>query len=348
MNSLEDIIKYLQEYDGPQIKLMEVCGTHTASIFKNGIRSLISDRIKLISGPGCPVCVTPAAYIDKAIELSKKDGHILLTFGDMMKVPGASQSLAEAKAEGAKVEIMYSPLEAIDKAKNNPDKVYVVAAVGFETTVPPYALLIQKALQENVTNVRLLTALKTIVPALEWVCNSEPDIDGFICPGHASVIVGAIAYEPLAEQFKKPFVIAGFEAEHILTVIYDIVKQIKEHRSKVHNLYPNVVRNEGNVAARKLIEAYFEPGAAVWRGLGKIDGSGLYLRKEYESFDAGSFGLDADVARSKNCACGAVIIGRISPNECPMFGKVCTPTSPQGPCMVSAEGACGIWYKNII
>lgn len=348
MNNLEDIIKYLKEYDGPSVKLMEVCGTHTASIFKNGIRSLISDKIKLISGPGCPVCVTPAAYIDKTIELSKQPNHMLLTFGDMMKVPGATMSLAEAKAEGAKVEIIYSPLDALEKATKNPDTTYVVAAVGFETTIPTYALLVQQALERGLTNIQLVTALKTVVPALEWICKCEPDIDGFICPGHASIIVGLEPYIPLADQYNKPFVIAGFEAEHILVVLYDILKQLEVKKGKAHNLYTNVVRNEGNIAAQQLIADFFTPGTAVWRGIGAIENSGLYLKKEYEAFDSGSRGLDTDVERSKACKCGAVIIGKINPDECPLFAKVCTPLSAQGPCMVSSEGSCGVWYKNVI
>lgn len=346
MKDLQDIIKYLKAYDGPPVKLMEVCGTHTASIFKNGIRSLISDKIKLISGPGCPVCVTPAAYIDRAIELSRIPQHVLLTFGDMMKVPGSTQSLAEAKAEGAKVELMYSPLDALRKAVQHPETVYVVAAVGFETTIPLYALLVEQATLQGISNVKLLTALKTVIPALQWICQSEPEIDGFICPGHVSVIVGLEPYQPLAEVYHKPFVIAGFEAEHILVVLYDLMQQIAAHQGRAHNLYPNAVRDEGNLAAQALIDRYFQPEAAVWRGIGEIAGSGMYLRPAYAAFDLGSRGLTSDVTRSTACRCGSVIIGKINPDECPLFGQVCTPTNAQGPCMVSSEGSCGVWYKH--
>ncbi len=343
---LKEIIRYLKEYDGPEIKIMEVCGTHTASIFKSGIRSVISSRIRLISGPGCPVCVTPTAYIDKCMEYALTPDHVLVTFGDMMKVPGTGGSLSQIKGEGARVELMYSPSEVVERAKSDPKTTYVIAAVGFETTVPTYALVIEEALAAGIANIRLLTALKTIIPPLDWICRTEPDIGGFICPGHVSVIVGSSAYEGLAQKYRKPFVVAGFEPEHILAVIYDIVRQLQENDGKVHNLYGNVVRTEGNKKARDIIDKYFEPGPAMWRGLGIIPNSGLYIRQAYGAFDGGSRGLDRDMELNEACRCGEVIIGRADPDECPMFASTCTPTAPYGPCMVSAEGACGIWYKN--
>ena len=343
---IQDIIQYLKDYDGPKIKLMEVCGTHTASIFKSGIRSLISHKIRLISGPGCPVCVTPTAYIDKCLEYALSKDHVLLTFGDMMKVPGRLGSLSQIKGEGAKVELMYSPSEVLDKAKANPNMTYVIAAVGFETTVPMYALVLEEAKALGITNIKLLTALKTIIPPLDWICRTEPDIDGFICPGHVSVIIGSQVYEELAEKYNKPFVVAGFDAEHILAVLYDIIRQLEGNESEVHNLYANAVKTEGNKKAQAIIERYFEPGPAMWRGLGIIENSGLYLKPEYAEYDAGSYGLDQDVELAEACSCGDVIIGRINPDECSMFGERCTPENPYGPCMVSSEGACGIWYRN--
>lgn len=350
MMNAEKLINELKEYDGPVISLMEVCGTHTASIFKSGVRSLISPKLRLISGPGCPVCVTPAAYIDRCIAYSMKENHILVTFGDMMKVPGRNGSLSQAKGDGARVELMYSPMEVVERAKQNPDITYVIACVGFETTVPAYALTIEEAERQGVKNIRLLTALKTVMPALQWICENEDGIDGFLCPGHVSVIIGSSAYEELAVRYEKPFVVAGFEPEHILAGIYDIVKQItaeKKTEKPVHNLYKNAVRTEGNKKAQDIIDRYFEPGSAMWRGLGMIPDSGLYLRPEYEAYDAGSKGLDQDIQLPEACRCGDVIIGRINPNECPMFGKSCNPMNPYGPCMVSSEGACGIWYRNI-
>ncbi|MEL7656023.1 MAG: hydrogenase formation protein HypD [Bacillota bacterium] len=348
--NIEQIIKELKEYDGPEIKIMEVCGTHTASIFKSGVRSLISPKIKLISGPGCPVCVTPAAYIDRCIDYAMKENHVLVTFGDMMKVPGQKGSLSQVKGDGARVELMYSPMEVVEKAKQNPNTTYVVAGVGFETTVPAYALTIEEAVSQGVKNIRLLTALKTVMPALQWICENEDQIDGYLCPGHVSVIIGSTAYGQLADQYDKPFTVAGFEPEHILAGIYDIIKQFRakdKKETEVHNLYKNAVKAEGNIRAQEIIGRYFEPGCAMWRGLGMIPDSGLYLKQEYEAYDAGSKGLDQDIQLPESCRCGEVIIGRINPNECPMFGKSCNPMNPYGPCMVSSEGACGIWYRNI-
>lgn len=360
---INQVIEALKSYDGPEIKLMEVCGTHTASIFKSGIRTLISHKIKLISGPGCPVCVTPTSYIDKCIEYALKENHILVTFGDMMKVPGEKSSLSGVKGDGARVEIMYSPFEILEKAADNPSVTYVIAAVGFETTAPIYALVIGEAIERGIKNIKFLTALKTVLPALEWICANEEGIDGFICPGHVSVIIGSEAYAELARKYKRPFSVAGFEPEHILAAIYDLVRQIEhsdlneknenlhgdepEHEEIVHNLYKNAVKTEGNQKAIGVLHKYFDEGPAMWRGLGTIEGSGLYLKKEYEEFDAGSRGLDIDKELPKDCCCGQVIVGRLNPNECPLFGNACTPTNPYGPCMVSSEGACGIWYRNI-
>lgn len=343
---INDIIKYLADYDGPEIKLMEVCGTHTQAIFKGGIRSLISKKIKLISGPGCPVCVTPTAFIDKCVEYARKPGCRLLSFGDMLKVPGTNGSISDLMGEGIKVDLMYSPFEVIEKAKADPDTTFVIAAVGFETTAPVYALLVKKALAEGVENLKLVTALKTVIPALEWINDNEDGIDGFICPGHVSTIIGSEPYRKLAEKYKKPFIVAGFEPEHILAVIYEIVRHIEAGTGGVGNLYTNAVRDEGNLKAQAVIEECYEPGTAVWRGLGPIEKSGLYLKGDYEKYDGGSFGLDRDMELPPSCRCGEVIVGRIDPGQCPMFGTACTPMQPYGPCMVSAEGACGIWFRN--
>jgi len=334
---------------------------------------MISPEIKLISGPGCPVCVTPTSYIDKCIDYAMMENHVLVTFGDMIKVPGEKESLASAKGEGAKVEIMYSPFEVIEKAIDNPKITYVIAAVGFETTAPIYALVMEQAIEQGINNIKFLTSLKTVLPALEWICENEEGIDGYICPGHVSVIIGSDAYSKLAKKYNRPFSVAGFEPEHILAVIYDLVKQIEKNSQvgtfnnddlnnnkgngkdngngnndiKVHNLYKNAVKTEGNQKAIDVLNKYFDEGPAMWRGLGIIQGSGLYLKKDYAEFDGGSKGLDLDKELPKECCCGQVIVGRVNPNECPLFGKGCTPTNPYGPCMVSSEGACGIWYRNI-
>ena len=369
---IREIIDYLKSYDGKEIKLMEVCGTHTAAIFKNGIRDLISPKIKLISGPGCPVCVTPTAFIDRCVEYALKPGHELLTFGDMMKVPGTHGSLSENKSSSAgtgnsagsgesarsdssgtnvgrkaRITIMYSPFEAIEKAKADPDTTFVIAAVGFETTAPTYALMLQQAKVQGITNIRLVTALKTAIPALEWICENQADIDGFICPGHVSVITGIHVYDPLAEKYHKPFVVSGFEAEHILIAIYRIVKQIEAGEGRTENMYPSAVRENGNAKALAVMDEAFAPGPAMWRGLGIIEGSGLYLNDDYAEYDGGSRDLYEDMELPAECCCGAVITGRINPDQCPMFASgACTPMNPFGPCMVSSEGSCGIWYRN--
>lgn len=349
---VKDLISYLRDYDGRELKLMEVCGTHTAAIFKNGIRDLISPKIKLISGPGCPVCVTPTAYIDRCVQFARTPGCHLLTFGDMMKVPGTGGSLSENKSADesgnrANITIMYSPFEAIEKAKADPDTIYGVAAVGFETTAPVYALMVQAAKQQGIENIRLITALKTAIPALRWICENQNDIDGFICPGHVSVITGTHIYDELAEKYGRPFVVSGFEAEHILAAIYRIVRQIETGESRTENMYRNAVRDSGNAKALEAIDTVFEEGPAMWRGLGIIEGSGLYLKGGYAAYDGGSHDLYEDMELPDECCCGAVITGRINPDQCPMFSSGrCTPMDPFGPCMVSSEGSCGIWYRN--
>ncbi len=349
---IQSVIDYLKGYNGRPVSLMEVCGTHTAAIFKGGIRSFLSPKIRLISGPGCPVCVTPTAFIDRCVEYAMRPDCVLLSFGDMLKVPGTKYSLTEAKGEGARVELMYSPLEALDKAAAHPEITYVIAAVGFETTAPVYALLIDEARKRGIGNLRLVTALKTVIPALTWLCEGE-EVDGFLCPGHVSVIIGSRPYEELAERYRKPFAVAGFEPEHILAAVYDLVRQLEEGTHAVHNYYPNAVKEHGNRKALAVLGSCFETGTAVWRGLGEIQGSGLYLKGEYAEYDGGSRNLTQDMKLPSGCRCGDVITGRINPDQCPMFAAGekdghagCTPMSPYGPCMVSSEGACGIWYRN--
>lgn len=344
--NINHVIEYLKNYSGKPLKIMEVCGTHTAAIFKAGIRSLISSQIQLISGPGCPVCVTPTAYIDKCIEYAGKKNYRLFTFGDMMKVPGTYNSLSSEKGGDVDVQLMYSPFDALNWARKNPESMTVVAAVGFETTAPVYGLMIQKAAREGVKNIKVLTALKRVIPALDKICSDYNQIDGFLCPGHVSVIIGSKAYYSLADKYKKPFVVSGFEGEHLLTAIYDVVRQCEDNSGTVGNLYPAVVSHDGNKKATALMDSCFESGPAMWRGLGLILNSGLYFKDSYKEYDGGSLGLDMDKYLPENCKCGSVIVGKIPPDECPMFGNGCTPINPYGPCMVSAEGACGIWFRN--
>lgn len=346
MKTLQQVKDELKAYNGKPIKIMEVCGTHTSSIFKNGIRSLLSPTIQLISGPGCPVCVTSSSYVDKLIELSLKDRHCVLTFGDMMKVKGSRLSLTGAKAVGGKVKILYSPLSAIQIAMEDQNTEYTFAAVGFETTTPIYALMLEEILRNHITNLKLLTSVKTMVPALTFICENEKNIDAFLCPGHVSVITGSRIYEELAGKYHKPFVISGFEAEHILAAIYEIVTQLKNNRPDVKNMYVSAVTEEGNRKAVTMINQYFESADDVWRGIGLIKSSALRLRKEYQAYDAGScIEAEAD-SMPEGCRCTDVILGRINPVDCPLFKTVCSPLDAVGPCMVSSEGACGIWYKN--
>lgn len=361
--TIEQMSEFLSTYDGDEIKIMEVCGTHTAGIFKSGIRSLLSDRIQLISGPGCPVCVTPTAFIDKCNEYSLMDNHVLISFGDMLKVPGEEYSLSQIKGRGGSVSMVYSPFEVINSAEKNPDMTFIIAAVGFETTSPVFGLLIEELIAKNINNVKLLTSLKSTIPAIDWVCENEKDIDSFLCPGHVSVITGMEDFKKLYEKYKRPFVIAGFEEQHILKAIYRAVQDVLSLRDGlddgnseldsplainqyVSNLYTEAVRDEGNTKAKNVISKYYDEGPAVWRGLGEIANSGYYIKEEFAQYDAGSTGLTYDKKPPEGCRCSEVITGRINPDKCPMFDTSCTPVTPYGPCMVSAEGACGIWYQN--
>jgi len=345
----QEKIEYLRGYSGRPIKIMEVCGTHTAAIMKSGIRSLLPESIRLVSGPGCPVCVTPASYIDRCIEIAKTPGQCLVSFGDMLKVPGTAKNtstLSDALASGGSVHMVYSPFEVIELAAGNPDIEYVIAAVGFETTAPAYALLLAEARERGLPNIKFLTALKSALAAISHICESGEDVDAFICPGHVSVITGAAAYAPLAARYKKPFVIAGFEAQHILAGVYDCVRHVGASPAEAHpaNLYPEAVSEHGNEKALALINKYYERKDALWRGLGNIPASAFVLKKEYA--DRSVPYEDAEDALPEGCRCGEVILGRIDPPDCPLFGKGCAPGRAIGPCMVSSEGACGIWFKN--
>ena len=342
--TIDRLAQCLRNYQGPPVRLMEVCGTHTHALSRLGIPAMLPHQVSLISGPGCPVCVTPAGYIDRAAELACQPHSVLLSFGDMLRVPGKKRSLLEAKASGGNVALMYSPLDALALAAKAPDTTFYVAAVGFETTLPLYALLIQRMEEQSIRNIRLLTAVKALLPGLDWLCQQSPEIDGFIGPGHVSAILGYGAYEPLCACYRLPLTVAGFEYQHLVPAIYDLVQQKKAGTHEVRNLYPSVVTREGNATAQALIHQYFVPAAAVWRGLGEIDGSGYSLAPAYQKFDAGAY--DETSPEGDECLCGQIITGKARPVECPCFGTLCTPERPLGPCMVSSEGACGIWHST--
>lgn len=342
--NLETVKQYLAAYDGPDMNIMEVCGSHTAAIAKNGIPDLLSGRIHLISGPGCPVCVTPSAYVDRLLELAKDPHNCVVTFGDLMRVPGSAHNLSEARGAGARVEMVYSPMDILALSEREPDTTFIFAAVGFETTTPVYALLMDAVVTRGVRNVRLLTALKTMPPVIDALCAGGAPIQGFLAPGHVSVITGSDAFVPLAEKYQLPFGVAGFRGPELLAALYGIVKS--RGQGRVMNFYPSVVTEKGNEAAQALVAKYFEPCAAAWRGMGEIPGSGLRLRPAYADYDMGSAQLTEDIKKNKGCRCDLVLTGRLAPTACPLFGKVCTPLSPQGACMVSEEGSCHTWFAS--
>ncbi len=344
MPQITEMIEYLKNYDDKEVVLMEVCGTHTAAISENGIPSILSPKIKLVSGPGCPVCVTVSAYIDRLIELSKMEKTCVVTFGDMLRVRGSHKSLRDAGAEGACFKMVYSPLEMLKLAQAEPETTFIFAAVGFETTTPVYAVLLDEVQKAGLKNIKLLTAIKTMPEVIRSVKDEGSRITGFIAPGHVSVITGSNAFKALAEEVNIPFVVAGFEGEELIKAIYALVRL--QGKGVAKNMYQSAVNEERNEAAAALVDKYFEPCDASWRGLGIIPMSGLCLRKEYSEFDAGSVGLDYDAAYNAGCSCGDVVSGRKSPNQCALFGRVCTPENPQGACMVSSEGSCYHYYLN--
>jgi len=333
-----DYKTYLKNYDGKPLRLMEVCGTHTAEISRCGIVSLLSPNIRLISGPGCPVCVTVTSYIDRLVALSMEPNQVVISFGDLLRVKGSSQSLNDAKACGGQVRMVYSPMDILKLAVAEPTLTFIFAAVGFETTTPVYALLLDEANNLGIHNIKLLTSLKTMPSVINWVCGNQSGIDGFIAPGHVSVITGSEIFQPIAQKYSIPFAVAGFEAEQILLAIYALVR--RHGRGEVMNLYPSAVTAEGNSTAQKKVNQYFIPCDAAWRGMGTIKGSGMRLKDEYAAFDAGSVNLTDDHSANPNCRCAKVLTGAISPRQCPLFGKECNPQSPQGACMVSTEGSC--------
>lgn len=330
------------------LRLMEVCGTHTVAIFRHGIRDVIPKETALLSGPGCPVCVTSVKDVDAAVSMSKMTGVILATFGDMMRVPGGEQSLNDARSEGADIRIFYSPMDALRTAMEEKGREVVFFATGFETTSPLIAATVSEAERRGVDNFSIYSTHKLVPPALKALLDS-PDVmvDGFILPGHVSTIIGSKPYQFISSQYKKPGVITGFEAEEIIEGIFMLVKQIYDCRSEVEIQYSKVVREEGNPAAVSVIERCFEPCDAHWRGIGTIPGSGLRLREEYKRFNA-LLKLRPGVPDNPEpaaCSCGDVLRGIKTPPECGMFGSACTPESPVGACMVSTEGSCSAYYK---
>lgn len=342
------IIDSIRELGSPPVRLMEVCGTHTVAICRHGIRQLMPSEIRLTSGPGCPVCVTSTAEIDSFIKAAGIDKSIITSYGDMLRVPGSRSSLQEARADGADVRTVYSSLDALAIARENPARQVIFLGIGFETTTPTVAAAIMTAAGEGLKNFSVIPAHKVIPPALHALLSDpEIQINGLICPGHVSIMIGADAYLPFAGQYNVPCVIAGFEPVDILEAIVMLVRQIKSGRAKVEIAYARAVKNQENTRAMQVMREVFEATDANWRGIGVIPGSGLKIRGKYRDFDATRrFDLAVDDAREPaGCACGDVLKSIIDPPACKLFGTACKPERPIGPCMVSAEGSCAAFYK---
>lgn len=330
------------------VNIMEICGTHTMDICRYGLRKMLPQQIRLISGPGCPVCVTPIAEVDRAIEIAKLEDVIVTTFGDMMRVPGTRETLSAIKSKGKDVRVVYSPEESLEIAFRNPDKNVVFIGIGFETTSPAIALTIKEARKKQIKNFYVIPAFKTVIPPMEALLSDENlNLSGFIAPGHVSAIIGAKPYETITKKHKIPCVITGFEALDILTGILMIVNQIIKDQGKTEIQYKRIVKYDGNPTAEAIIKEVFIPVDSNWRGIGMIPKSGLGFSRAYEMFDAvKKFRPKTPYSKEPaGCRCGEVLKGMIKPDECRLFAKKCTPENPVGACMVSNEGTCAAWFK---
>lgn len=331
--------------EGSDTRIVHVCGTHEDTISHHGIRSLLPPSLKLVAGPGCPVCVSAAEDVDRAIELARQ-GHIITTFGDMIRVPSTDSSLAKERAAGADVRVVYGAGEAVAIARDNPEKKVVFVGVGFETTAPTIAI---ELLGNPPKNFSILTSLKVIPPAMEILVNIKGfEVDGFITPGHVSTIIGSNAFQQFARKNRVPCVVAGFEPLDVLESIRMILKQIKDGRAESENEYTRVVKPDGNLAAQKILTDAFRLDDAPWRGLGTIENSGYYIREEYAEYDARLgfiFPEIESVDILPGCRCHEVILGMVDPTDCSLFGNRCTPENPYGPCMVGHEGTCRIRHE---
>jgi len=342
------LVADLQKVVTRPMRIMEVCGSHTMAIFRNGIRSILPDGLELISGPGCPVCVTSASHMDAFIAMADRPGVRVAIFGDLFRVPGSNGSLANASSRGAKVDIVYSPMDALDLAVKNPQDLVVFLGVGFETTTPTIAATILAARNRNISNFAVFSTQKTVPAALSALLEDpELKLNGLLCPGHVSAIIGAGAYVPFAEKHRIACVIAGFETTDLLTSLILLAQQIGAGEAKVENAYGRVVSWDGNARAKQMVEEIFEPCDTQWRGLGLIPGSGLKIREKYRDFDAEArFDITlAPAGEPKGCMCGNILKGINNPRQCALFGTRCTPASPVGPCMVSSEGTCAAFHK---
>lgn len=339
------IKKIAASYAG-DMTLMEVCGTHTMAICRHGIRSLLPDSIQLMSGPGCPVCVTPINYIDHAVALARRPDTIIATFGDLVRVPGSTSNLQREQAAGASIIIVYSPLDAVALAERSPGKTIVFLGVGFETTAPAVAGAVLTAHEKQLKNFHVLCAHKTMPNAMSLLLD-DPGlrIDGYLCPAHVSAIIGSDAYSVLASRYRVPCVITGFEPLDVLQGIAMLTRQISNGAANVENQYRRVVKPAGNRRAQEILARVFEPCDAYWRGIGEIRNSGLKLRTEYACYDAALMDIEIEPPQEHlGCLCGEILKGKVHPTDCPLFGNPCTPEDPVGACMVSSEGTCAAIY----
>ena len=349
MREIEELVPKITKDLGRPVSIMEVCGGHTHSIFRYGIETMLPDGIDLVHGPGCPVCVLPMGRVDDCIALAEIPGVIFTTFGDAMRVPGSKKSLLQAKADGADVRMVYSPLDALALARDNPDKEVVFFGLGFETTMPSTAMTILQAKKDGIKNFSLFCNHITIIPTVKAILDSpDLNLDGFLGPGHVSMVIGITPYDFIAEHYHRPVVVAGFEPLDILHSIWMVLKQIAEGRSEIENQYNRIVPDDGNDEALSAIGEVFELREFFeWRGLGSIDHSGVRIRDAFAQYDAErKFAVPAiKIADPKACQCGEVLKGVIKPWECKVFGKACTPEVPLGALMVSSEGACAAYYQ---
>ncbi len=348
VQNMADNLRRMSERLKEPVNFMEVCGTHTMAIYQYGIRTLLPDNVRLVSGPGCPVCVTPIGYVDKALACSTDPHNIVATFGDMLRVPGSNSSLMEERAKGADIRIVYSPLDAVSLARNNPARRVVFLGVGFETTAPTIAASILRAVSLGLDNFCVLASHKTMPVPMD-ILSGDPDLNlkGYLCPAHVSTVIGGNAYKPLAEKYNIPCVVTGFEPADVMQGIEMLLAQVLHEQSTVEIQYSRAVSWNGNEKAQAILQQLFEPCDAVWRGLGVLPGSGLSIRQEFSNFDAEKIlHLKVpDAFENPACLCGEVLKGKLSPFACPLFSNACTPESPVGACMVSSEGTCAAAYK---
>lgn len=347
MNRSRELLELIEKSAAKlgRVNIMEVCGTHTMAIAKAGIKSLLPKNIRLLSGPGCPVCVTPAEEIDQALSLCDMPDTIVCSYGDMLRVPGSTRgdSLASRRAKGADVRMVYSPMDALDIAGENRDKQIVFLGVGFETTAPGTACAVKAAKERGIDNFSVLSLLKRVEPALRALAADDDfSVNALLCPGHVATIIGEAGFRYVPEELKLSAVIAGFESEDILLAIWRLLLQLEHGEARVENMYPRAVRENGNPLALEAIDESFDTCAALWRGMGKIENSAYVLRGEYAAWDARRvFGLkEPEKEAPSACRCGDVIRGACEPEQCPFFAVNCTPSDPIGPCMVSGEGSC--------